>query len=188
MSQLIRLCYLSHRRPAKAQASLCIRTVSPEPSLFAHMKYGSRWRVWPKIRHLAPLNGCTCMFEKWVYGGRKVPLSHELAQILKYLFSFHCCIEAFFRHWHFLGYWFLAHLSQRLARWAYSIPIVRQLTRCADWIKTLVSMATESPHWLVMTHNEDMHKILDEFKFQPDRTTDYRVSYPWASKTFLIEF
>ena len=35
--------------------------VSPEPSLFAHMKYGSRWRVQPKIRHLAPLDGCTCM-------------------------------------------------------------------------------------------------------------------------------
>ena len=45
MSQLMRLWYLSHRRPAKAQASLRIRAVSPEPSLFAHMKYGSRWRV-----------------------------------------------------------------------------------------------------------------------------------------------
>ena len=42
---------LSHRRPAKAQASLCIRAVSPEPSLFTHMKCGSRWRVQPKIRH-----------------------------------------------------------------------------------------------------------------------------------------
>ena len=50
----MRLCYLSHRRPEKAQSSLRIRTVSPEPSLFAHMKYGSR-RVRPKIRHLAPL-------------------------------------------------------------------------------------------------------------------------------------
>ena len=27
--------------------------LSPEPSLFAHMKYGSRRRVRPKIRHLA---------------------------------------------------------------------------------------------------------------------------------------
>ena len=47
--------------------------VSPEPSLFAHMKYGSRRRVRPKIRHLAPLNGCACAFTEWVYGGRKVP-------------------------------------------------------------------------------------------------------------------
>ena len=37
--QLMRLWYLSHRRPAKALASLRIRTVSPEPSQFAHMKY-----------------------------------------------------------------------------------------------------------------------------------------------------
>ena len=38
----MRLWYLSHRRPAKAQASLRIRAVSPEPSLFAHIKYGSQ--------------------------------------------------------------------------------------------------------------------------------------------------
>ena len=30
-SQLMRFWYSSHRRPAKAQASLCIRVVSPEP-------------------------------------------------------------------------------------------------------------------------------------------------------------
>ena len=42
LSQLMRLWYLSHWRPAKAQASLHIRAVSPEPTLFAHMKYGSR--------------------------------------------------------------------------------------------------------------------------------------------------
>ena len=47
-----------YRRPAKARASLRIRAVSPEPSLFAHMKYGSRRRVRTKIRHLAPLDGC----------------------------------------------------------------------------------------------------------------------------------
>ena len=51
----MRLWYLSHRRPAKAQASLRTRAVSPEPSLFAHIEYGSRRRVRPKIRQLAPL-------------------------------------------------------------------------------------------------------------------------------------
>ena len=34
------------------------RSVSPEPSLFAHIKYGSRQRVRPKIRHVAPLDDC----------------------------------------------------------------------------------------------------------------------------------
>ena len=37
LSQLRRLWYLSHRRPAKAQASLRIRAVSPEPLLFARI-------------------------------------------------------------------------------------------------------------------------------------------------------
>ena len=42
MSQLMRLWYLSHRRSAQAQARLRTRSVSPEPSLFAHIKFGSR--------------------------------------------------------------------------------------------------------------------------------------------------
>ena len=32
--------------------------------------------------------------------------------------------------------------------------------------------------------NEDMHNIMNEFKFWPDRTTDYGVSCPWASKKY----
>ena len=38
LSQLMRLCYLAHRRPAKAQASLHIPAGSPQPLLFAHMQ------------------------------------------------------------------------------------------------------------------------------------------------------
>ena len=45
LSQLMRLWNLSHRRPAKAQASLRMRAVSPEPLLFAHMKYRSTQSV-----------------------------------------------------------------------------------------------------------------------------------------------
>ena len=52
----MRLWYLSRRRPAKAQASLRMRAVTQEPSLFAHMKYGSGQMVRPKSRHLAPEN------------------------------------------------------------------------------------------------------------------------------------
>ena len=44
-----------------------MHAVSPEHSLFTHMKYGSRRRVQPKIIHLAPLHGCTCAFKEWVY-------------------------------------------------------------------------------------------------------------------------
>ena len=81
----MRLWYSSHRRPAKAQASLRIRSVSPEPSLFGHMKDGSRRRVRPKIRHLTLLDGCSCAFKKLVYGGRKVPQSHDMVYLLFFL-------------------------------------------------------------------------------------------------------
>ena len=50
-----------------------IRAVPPEPSLFAHIKYGSIRRVLPKVRRLAPLDGCVSAFEECVYGLRKVP-------------------------------------------------------------------------------------------------------------------
>ena len=63
----MQLWCLSHRQPVKAQASLRIRAVSPEPLLFAHMKYGSRGSVRSKIRHLTPLYGCACAFEELVY-------------------------------------------------------------------------------------------------------------------------
>ena len=34
---------------------------------------------------------------------------------------------------------------------------------------------------------EDIHKILDKFEFWPDRSSDYGVSCPWASKKFPID-
>ena len=66
-----------------------------------------------------------------------------------------------------------------------------------DWIRTLVSMATDSSHRVIMgktasshflecfdrilfilADNDDMHESLDEFEIWPDSTTDYRVSCP----------
>ena len=46
---------------------------SGEPSQFTHMKCGRIRKIRPKIRHLAPLDGCACAFEECVYGGQKVP-------------------------------------------------------------------------------------------------------------------
>ena len=47
-------------RAAKVQASLRIRTVSPEPPLLAHTSSESRRTVRLKARSLAPLNGWGC--------------------------------------------------------------------------------------------------------------------------------
>ena len=64
-----------------------------------------------------------------------------------------------------------------------------------DWIKTLISMATDSSHRVIMEKtvlplflsffssdpfilagNDDMHASSEEFKIQPDLTTDCGVS------------
>ena len=52
-----------------------IRAISPEPSMFAHMKYGSKRRVRSKIRHLAPLHGYACAFEEWVRRSKSAIIS-----------------------------------------------------------------------------------------------------------------
>ena len=51
-----RIWYLWPMRAAKVQASLRIRTVSPEPSLLAHTSSESRGAFRQKARSLAPLN------------------------------------------------------------------------------------------------------------------------------------
>ena len=62
-----------------------------------------------------------------------------------------------------------------------------------DWIKTLVSMATDSsqgyngenvflsvfrPILFILADNDDMHGSLDEFQIQSDQTTDCGVNCP----------
>ena len=95
MSQLMRLWYLSHRRPTMVQGSLHIRAVSPEPSLFVHIKYGSRRRVWPKIRYLAPLDGCACAFEEWIYRGQKSAIISWAGSYI-YLISVRCIVKTIY--------------------------------------------------------------------------------------------
>ena len=72
LSQRMKLWYLSHRRPLMAQTSLHIHTVSPEPSMFAHIKYGSR-RGPTKNQTSSPTGWLHIRVWKWVYGGQKVP-------------------------------------------------------------------------------------------------------------------
>ena len=137
---------------------------------------------------------------------------------------------------------FLAHLSRRLTRWAYSIPMVHRPSVCRrPHFQTWISLKPVGQSWsnfmysitgvgerlhtilrqigsklwcpwqqkapidimgkmvappflgcfwsdfFILAGNEDMHKISDEFEFWPDRTTDYGVSCPWASKKFPID-
>ena len=40
------------------------------------------------------------------------------------------------------------------------------------------------PIFFKLAGNKDMHNIMNEFEFRPDRTIDYGVSCPWASKKY----
>ena len=60
MDRVKRIWFLSLMRAAKVKASLCIRAVSPEPSLLAHTSSKSRGTFRQKARSLAPLSGWTC--------------------------------------------------------------------------------------------------------------------------------
>ena len=60
MGRVKRILYLNPMRAAKVQASLRIRTVSPEPPLLAHTSSESSGTFRQKARSLAPLNGWAC--------------------------------------------------------------------------------------------------------------------------------
>ena len=60
LDRIKRIWYLSPMRAAMVQASLRIRTVSPEPSLLAQTSSESRGTFRQKARSLAPLNGWAC--------------------------------------------------------------------------------------------------------------------------------
>ena len=57
LSWYMRKGYLSHKRPAKAQASLRISAASPEPLLLTDMKDN-------KCMPVAQIGDCACAFEE----------------------------------------------------------------------------------------------------------------------------
>ena len=67
--------------------------------------------------------------------------------------------------------------------WQQKAPIDLQWGK---WCLHLFSVAFDSILF-ILAGNEGMHKISDKFELRPDRTTDYRVSCPWASKKFPID-
>ena len=60
MGRVKRIWYLSPMQAANVQASLRIRTVSPEPPLLAYTSNESRGTFRQKTRSLAPQNGWAC--------------------------------------------------------------------------------------------------------------------------------
>ena len=68
--------------------SLCRHLISPETSLLALIKWGSRWRLGPNFRPLTPLDNCAWTFKAWPYV-YVIPGSHRLEKYLN--------LEGFFK-------------------------------------------------------------------------------------------
>ena len=75
-------------RAAKVQASLRIRAVSPDPSLFAHTSSESRGTFRQKARSLAPLNGWACAVKIYHDGMLEDTNSLDGAHLLVDLFNY----------------------------------------------------------------------------------------------------
>ena len=73
--------------------------------------------------------------------------------------------------------------SKRWCPWQQKAPIDLQWRK---WCVHLFWVAFDLILF-ILAGNEDMHKILDRFKFWPAWTTDYRISCPLASKKFPID-
>ena len=69
-------------RTAKAHASLRIRAVTPEPSLFAHIIYGARGSIKQRATSLILLDSCACVFAESPNALRYCPFSHETTHLL----------------------------------------------------------------------------------------------------------
>ena len=82
MSRHMRKRYLSHRQTVKAQASLHICAVSPEPSLFAHTVKGVRGSFRQRATSLTLSSGRMYTFEWFQTAQCSSPCSHEMAHIL----------------------------------------------------------------------------------------------------------
>ena len=73
--------------------------------------------------------------------------------------------------------------SKLWCAWQQKAPIDLQWGK---WFRHFFLVAFD-PILFLLAGNEDMHKISDEFEFQPDRTTDYGVNCPWAPNKFPID-
>ena len=94
---------LNPMRAAKVQASLCIRAVSPEPSLLAHTSSESRGTFRQKARSLAPLNGWACAVKICHDGMLEDTNSLDGAQLV--------WPRRWFTPCHFISVWFLDFLT-----------------------------------------------------------------------------
>ena len=153
MSQLMRLWYLSHRQPVKAKVSLRLCSVSPEPSLSAHIKYGSRQRVWPKFRHLAPLDGCAYEFDEMSLRRMKSAIILWAGSYIFYEKTCSCLSEAAYIVWVNSHICYISHCEIKSHRiWPIWKPVpirLSSLTEFSDILQHILRQNKHKSHFVV---------------------------------------
>ena len=104
LGRVKRIWYLSPMRAAKFQASLGIRTVSPEPLLLAHTSSESRGTFKQKARSLAPLNGWACAVKICHDGMLKDTNSLDASKLSLSSMLILCCLYLHFIRYNWAKY------------------------------------------------------------------------------------
>ena len=127
-------------------------------------------QIWPPTTELAALS-VGKNFHRLIMGKTKLITFSWLFLIgsFPYLQVMRTYIKAYIS----LNFGQIQPLSTKLA------ALERLKNRCNHIISVDID-----PIFFKLAGNKDMHNIMKEFEFRPDRTTDYGVSWPWASKKY----
>ena len=125
-------------------------------------------QIWPPTTELAALES----WKKFPYtynGKNKVITFSRLFLIGS--FSYLQVMRTYIKAYMSLNFGQIPPLTTELAA-------LERLKRCH-----VISVDID-PIFFKLAGNKDMHNIMNEFEFRPDRTTNYGVSCPWASKKY----
>ena len=118
---------------------------------------------------------------RWKYQGDNYYSSHVMSHVMV-LFTLRKLILQTRMRSHPMGLdvWFLAHLSRRLTRWAYSIPMVRRPSvRRRPHFQTWISLKSVGQSWSnymcsITGMGERLHQVLGQIGL--------KLWFPWQQK------
>ena len=124
-------------------------------------------QIWPRTMELAAL-------ERW----KKFPLTYNWEN---YVISFSWLfLIGSFSYLQVMRTYIKAYISLNFGQIPPLTTELAALERLKNRCHHVISVDID-PIFFKLAGNKDMHNIMNEFEFWPDRTTDYGVSCPWAS-------
>ena len=128
-------------------------------------------QIWPPTTELAALERLRKNSHRLLMGKKEVITLSRLFLIGSFLYL--QVMRTYIKACMSLNFGQIPPLSTELA------ALERLKNRCYHVISVDID-----PIFFKLAGNKDMHNIMNEFEFRRDRTTDYGVSCPWASKKY----